>query len=187
MIITIAGKPGSGKSTVAKRLSAELGYEYYYTGKIFRDLAQQHNMTTREFNQYLEDNPETDKQIDDYQVQLGKTKDNIIVDGRLAWHFIPHSCKLFLDVDDRVAAERIFAELQGDTERNDDSAIASIDDMLISNQQRMSSEVERFKSFYDVDISDTNNYDIIIDTTTLNRDEVFAETLKHIQLFQTTN
>ena len=38
-IITIGGNPGSGKTTLAVKLAAFLGYEELYVGGIFRELA----------------------------------------------------------------------------------------------------------------------------------------------------
>ena len=40
MHITITGRLGSGKSTVAKLLVEKHGYTYYSTGNIMRELAQ---------------------------------------------------------------------------------------------------------------------------------------------------
>ena len=39
MIITIGGKVGAGKSTLAAMLSHELNYEQLYVGGIFREMA----------------------------------------------------------------------------------------------------------------------------------------------------
>ena len=39
MHITITGRLGSGKSTVAKLIVADHGYTYYSTGNIMRELA----------------------------------------------------------------------------------------------------------------------------------------------------
>ena len=36
MRVTIGGPPGSGKTTVAKIVSNEIGYKHIYTGDIFR-------------------------------------------------------------------------------------------------------------------------------------------------------
>jgi cytidylate kinase len=37
MIISLSGAPGSGKSTVAKKLAEELGWERYYMGGLRRE------------------------------------------------------------------------------------------------------------------------------------------------------
>ena len=40
MLITISGLPGSGKTTVARLVAAELGLEHVYAGNIFRRQAE---------------------------------------------------------------------------------------------------------------------------------------------------
>ena len=54
--ITISGTPGSGKSTVAKILEKKLGIKYIYSGLIFRQLAEEHNMELEKFGKYCEQN-----------------------------------------------------------------------------------------------------------------------------------
>ena len=48
--ISLAGDLGSGKSTVAKILLAELGAEYYSTGSIVRSIAERMGMEIGELN-----------------------------------------------------------------------------------------------------------------------------------------
>ena len=55
--ITIAGELGSGKSTVANHLINNINYRIESAGLIFRRLAEQHGMTAKEFNQFIESNP----------------------------------------------------------------------------------------------------------------------------------
>lgn len=50
MIITMSGKAGSGKGTVAKILSEKLGYEHISIGNMKRELATAMGMTISEFN-----------------------------------------------------------------------------------------------------------------------------------------
>ena len=45
-IITITGDLGSGKSTVSNVLIDRLNYDYIYTGKIQREIAERYKMTT---------------------------------------------------------------------------------------------------------------------------------------------
>lgn len=54
-----------------------------------------------------------DREVDKRQAQLGQVDDNFIIDGRLAFYFIPHSFRVRLVVDSQEAARRIF----GDTTR----------------------------------------------------------------------
>ncbi|MCX6741353.1 MAG: AAA family ATPase, partial [Candidatus Parcubacteria bacterium] len=45
MIITLSGKPGSGKTTVAKILAEKLGYKFYSTGDLRGQMAMKRGLT----------------------------------------------------------------------------------------------------------------------------------------------
>ncbi|MBS3128008.1 nucleoside monophosphate kinase, partial [Candidatus Woesearchaeota archaeon] len=112
MIITISGAPGSGKSTVATFLAKALHLQHYSAGQFMRDMAKERGVTLVELQKEAqEDQGKIDKEIDARTKKLGKEKDNFIIDGRMAWHFIPHAKKIFLDVEIATGARRIY--LQG--------------------------------------------------------------------------
>ena len=90
MIISISGKPGSGKSTIAKIISEKLKMKRYYMGQIRRDMARKMGLTIDEFNKLGEKEDFTDKEIEKYVEKLGKTEDNFIIESRTAFHFIPN-------------------------------------------------------------------------------------------------
>ena len=83
-IVTISGVPGSGKTTVGEILQKKLGYNYVYSGMIFRKLAEKHNKSLKEFSRYCEKNEEIDKELDKYQLKLLEKEKNLILEGRLA-------------------------------------------------------------------------------------------------------
>ena len=109
MIITITGKPCSGKGTAAKKFCEKNNFEYIGTGNMFRKFAEQYDLDILTFQQQNEKIKEIDKLIDSKIFELGKTKlnQNIVIDSRLAWHFIPNSFKVFIDVNDQTAGERL--------------------------------------------------------------------------------
>jgi len=90
MRITINGIAGSGKSTVAKYLAKRFKLKYYGMGEIRREMAKKRGITLSELDKLGEKKSFTDKLEDNFQKKLRK-KDNIIVDGRLSWYFIPNS------------------------------------------------------------------------------------------------
>jgi cytidylate kinase len=181
MIITITGEPGSGKSTVGKKLAQKLGYDHYYIGQIRRDAAKKKGMTLAEYNKYGETHPETDTEVDDYQKNLGQKKDNFVIEGRTSWFLIPHSIKIYLTVDPMEGARRVFDELQSDNNRNEDNKLLTVEDMLRSHKERDASDKLRYIKYYQKDCFDKNNFDFVVDTTNLSPEEVFDTVWDYIE------
>ncbi|MBS3107436.1 cytidylate kinase family protein [Candidatus Woesearchaeota archaeon] len=159
MIITISGKNGSGKSTIAKELAKSLGLKHKSSGDFFRDLAKEKGLSFDELGKLADKDPKIDNEIDNKQKRFGEIENNFVMDGRLSFFFIPHSFKIFLDVSDRVAAERIFKE--GRSEEH----YLSLKDAEYKLRERNDSLRKRFLSKYNVDYCDFKNYDLVIDTT----------------------
>lgn len=176
MIISISGMPGSGKSTVARRLSEQLGYKRYYMGAIRRESAKKMGMTLEEFNKKGETDPSTDLFVEEYIQKLARTQDNFIIESRTAWHFIPHSLKIFIYVEEREGARRIFKSLQNPRSRrarNEGNALRTHEEVLQSVQDRMASDDRRYKKYYNLDIAAKTNYDLYLDATHLSPQEEF--------------
>ena len=89
MIITISGIAGSGKSTVAKLLAKKLNYKHYSIGDFMRQIAKERKLTLLELSKQAEKDNSIDKELDKKQIELGKTKDNFVIDSRLGFHFCP--------------------------------------------------------------------------------------------------
>ena len=54
-----------------------------------------------------------DEEIDGELVKLSKEDENIVIDSRMAWHFVEGSFKVHLLVDAKLAAERIVKDFEG--------------------------------------------------------------------------
>lgn len=181
MIISIGGAAGSGKSTVAKKLAKKLDWPHYYMGKLRREIARKQGLTLAEYNKLGEKDPTTDSKVDRYQKKLGKTKNNFIIEGRTSWYFIPHSLKIYLAVEEKTGAERVFKELKRKNSRNEDKDLKTVADVLKSQQQRKKSDKKRYRKYYQIDIYNKKNYNFVLDTTNLNRKQVFAETYNFVK------
>ncbi len=170
--ITITGDPGSGKTTFARNVSARTGYELVTTGNVFRAIAKERGISVADVNAQAEIEKEIDAKVDDYLIGLNNDPRNLVLDSRMAWHFLEQSLKVRLTVDLDVAAERIF----GDDERGDDAAENFSDmEMAIKEVERSrASEIKRYKTLYSVNIGDDSNFDLVINTSQMTQDEVMG-------------
>ena len=107
-IISISGELASGKSTIIKILMEDLNYSVYRNGEYFRKLAAEKNMSITEFNEYVEDHPEIDREVENSAALYAKNHDNFIIDARLGWYAVPESFKVYVKVDIDEAAKRAF-------------------------------------------------------------------------------
>lgn len=181
MIISVSGAPGSGKSTFARRLADALGWPRYYIGGIRREQAAKRGLSLAEYNKLGETDPATDREVDDYQRELGRKEDNFVIEGRTSWFFIPHSLKIYLDVSEEEGARRIFSDLQHNSKRNEDDGLNSVEAVKASTKKRLESDNLRYKQYYGIDAYNPSNYDYYFDTTNISRDEAFEKVYEFIK------
>ncbi len=177
--ITITGDLGSGKSSIAKALCQMLNYKYFSTGSIQRQIGKENGMNTLELNYYSEKNQEIDKHIDDLVIKLNEEEGSFVLDSRMAWHFIEKSFKIYLTVNPIIAAKRVIS----DNQRNGEPLIEDINDKSVNLLERRAAEDKRFKAKYGVDCSDLNNFDLVIDTTIPNVEDISELIFQLFSLF----
>lgn len=173
MIITISGLPGSGKTTVARMVAERLGFKHYSGGKMRGEIAMKRGLTIDQLNEIGKKEAWTDTKVDRIIEDLGKKEDNLVIDGWPAFHFIPHSIKIFLYVDPKVGAERIFKKQRPDEERK-----KNVDEILEMIKKRIKDSNDRYKKYYGIDFLDGKNYDHVIDTTNLEINQVVEKILE---------
>ena len=81
----------------------------------------------------------------------------------MAWFFIPDSFKIYLKVESRIAANRVYKDQIRVSEKYKD--IDAAEELIL---RRKDIENERFKKLYKVSCNDLVNYDFVIDTSSLN-------------------
>lgn len=177
MIITIGGHPGAGKTTLAKDLSEALGYEQLYVGGIFRDMAAEKNLSIEQFYAQLKDDPAIEQAVDNRQATMMREKDNLIVQGRVAWYFAKSSpfkvFNILLTVSPATAAAR--------TGEKKENVGRTTDEMIVATAEREKMERERYSILYGVENHlDPAHYDFVLDTTSLTPKETFDKVMAAI-------
>jgi CMP/dCMP kinase len=175
MIISISGKPGSGKSSVGKIIAGKLNMKYYDMGHFRRQIAKKRGLTINELNKIGEKDFSTDKEADDFIVEKAKQEDNFVIVSRTAFHFIPKSFKVFVDVDLDKGAERIFKNSR-EQEKYKDFKHAKE-----SVENRDLCDGRRYKKYYNIDVFDLSNYDFVIDTTNLTIEQTAEKIIEKIR------
>ena len=163
-IIGISGNPGAGKTTTGRIVAQKLGYEFFSTGDLRGQIATRHGMTIDELNRIGTEEIWTDKECDDLVTVMGNSRDNLVFDSWLAWFFIPRAIRIFLKVDPKIAAERVFKD-----QRPDERRVETPDELYAILMERVQVSRVRYQKWYGVDYLDLNHYQLVLDTSHPNR------------------
>ncbi len=167
-IITITGDHASGQGTLSNNLQEKLNYEIYRNGQYVRKLAAEKGMSIVEFQTFLNEHPDLDREIEKSAANYASTRDNLIIDAKLGWYAIPESFKIYLKVDIEIAVKRAFE----DASRKETEPFASLEEARNKILYRHREETNRWKEEYGVNRDDMSNYDLVLDTTELTPQEV---------------
>jgi cytidylate kinase len=163
-VIAISGMPGSGTTTAAKLVSAATGFTYRNTGQIFRAMAEERGMTLNEFGQLAAGNPEIDRELDRRQVEIGRAG-NVLLEGRLSGHMLKKAgvpcLAVWLEAPLEVRMQRVSSR---------DSLGLELAMQLSAERER--GERERYLAFYGFDLLDTSLYDLVLDSSRYNPEQI---------------
>lgn len=176
MIITISGKQGAGKTTVAKILSAKLNFDFISIGDLQGEIAMEKKMTIGKLMALGKNEKWVHQEMDKKTKEIGKEKDNFVIEGWLAYHFIPHSFKIFLEVNEDVGAKRIF----GDS-RLDEPKQKTIEKTKENLKKRLKDAQEGFKKVHGINFLDKSKYNFILNTSNITSEkaaEIILEKIK---------
>ncbi len=170
-IITIAGAPGGGKSSTADLVAKELGFQRFSSGNFMRKIALDTGISLNELNEKAQGDDSIDKKIDEEVRKAGEMQ-KIVIDSRLAFHWIPESFKVYLDLPAEIAKERILNDLKENKLRKQSEESSTVDEIYEKITSRLESEKKRYRELYNIDHTDKNNFNLVIDTNKNNLEQV---------------
>lgn len=179
-IITICGSLGSGKSSTADLVAKTLGYRRFSSGDFFRQVAVDLGITVTELNKRSETDTSVDE-MTDQKIRDLRDQRKIVIDSRTAWHWIPESFKVYLDLPPEVAKHRVVASYEANQLRRASEGNADAEEVYQRITERFASEQKRYWDLYKIDNTVMANYDLVIDTNENNLEEVVSIILKKYQ------
>jgi CMP/dCMP kinase len=171
-IITLGGLPGSGKSTVKSLLAEHFVWNSFSTGDFMRQTALARGLSFDEFNALIATDKSLDEEIDAKLIDIEHSHNQVIVDSHLAFHFVPSSYKVFLDISLPVSASRIYKDNERKSRKSVGDTMDSIEEAESRIAARITNHNDRYMRYYNVSPYDKSQYDLVINTEKYTPQEV---------------
>jgi cytidylate kinase len=185
-IITICGGLGSGKSSTAKKVAEILGFQHFSSGDFFRQVGLELGLSINEVNKRAETDPKIDE-MTDQKLRDMRDKEKAVIDSRTAYHWIPESFKVYLDLPQEIAKDRVLNSIKENKLRMESEQISSAEEAYQKMQERFQSEQKRYWDLYKINNTEKNNFDLVIDTNKNNLEEVVNIIVTEYKKWQAEN
>lgn len=172
-IITICGGLGSGKSSTAKKVAESLGFQHFSSGDFFRQVGVELGVSVNELNKMAETNPEIDYKTDQKLKDM-KDSSKVVIDSRTAFHWIPESFKVYLELPPEIAKHRVISSLTENALRSQSEQVSSPEEAYSKMTARLESEQKRYWDLYKINNRDLTQFDLVVDTNKNNLEEVVS-------------
>ena len=175
LLITVSGPPGCGATTLCTQLADAIGCPYISGGDIFRDLADKRGLTLTQLTAKAQESDELDraldKRIQNIAEKWGTANKPCVLESRLAGWIAGSRADLrvWLDAPVEVRKERVSGR----------------EETVAEMQIREFSEVQRFDSYYEVDLDDREFYDVHLNTARWSKRSVFDIVRTAIEQYDT--
>ena len=157
------------------------GFDRIYAGAIFKRHARELGIDITDLCK-SEQIYEIDRKVDNELEQIYKTRlnDNLLIESRTSWSFMPNAFNVFIDIPNNIMAERLFNSDRPENERG-----KNLDEALQKVSERYRADVDRYKFLYNIDCDNLDNYTYVIDNSNLTpeqtADKIYEEYLKFVK------
>lgn len=155
LFITVSGASGSGVTTLCEELSKALDCGYVSGGEVFREVANDRDMTITQLIAEATESEELDRAIDrrldTIAEKWGAANKAFILESRLAGWIAGNRAdlRIWLDAPEDIRVDRT-------TDREEVGAEMRVRDVI---------DTKRYESYYGIDLSDRSIYDLCINTS----------------------
>ena len=165
---------------MAEIFCKKYNFDRIYAGAIFKEEAKKLGLNVKELalsQQYFD----IDYKVDEYlkQVYASRLDEDILIESRPAFSFMPNAFNVFIDVDNNTMATRLF-----NSDRTGKESAKTLEEALNECTTRYQADCDKYKKLYNVDCDDMSNYHYVIDNTNLTpeqtADKIYEEYLKFL-------
>ncbi|WP_299335508.1 (d)CMP kinase [Haloplanus sp.] len=197
LFITVSGPPGCGATTLTEGLAEALDCGYVIGGDIFRELADERDLSLQQLIAKAEENDEIDRALDRRLRRIaeewGAANKAFILESRLAGWLAGNRAdlRIWLDAPEEARIERLSDhEVNYVIERPEERTPEDIGGLKqLSDQEEVGalmrvrevSEAGRYESYYDIDLEDRSFYDLALNTARWDADTVLNIVLSAVE------
>lgn len=177
LFITVSGPPGCGATTLVEGLATALDCGYVSGGELFREIADERDMSLSQLIAKTGESEEIDRALDrrlrTIAEQWGTANKAFVLESRLAGWIAGNRAdlRIWLDAPDEIRADRTLDR----------------EEMTSEMQVREVIEEKRYKSYYGIDLSDRSIYDLAINTGRWDPDGTLEMVLTAIEQYAVEN
>jgi cytidylate kinase len=164
--IAVSGKSGCGNTTVSRLTAEKLGLAFI--NFTFRSLAEEKNISLREVLEKAALDDWWDREVDSRQVKLAREARGCVLGSRLAiWMLTEADLKVYLRARPETRVGRIVLREGG-----------NLAEVAAFTEERDRQDRDRYRRIYNIDNDDHAFADLIIDTDTMNPEEITDAIIK---------
>jgi len=176
LFITVSGRSGAGVTTLCEGLSEALDCGYVSGGEVFREVAEERDMSLTQLVAEASGSEEIDREIDrrlrTIAEKWGAANKAFILESRLAGWLAGNRAdlRIRLDAPEEIRVERT-------TDREEFGSEMRVRDVI---------DTKRYEDYYGIDITDRSIYDLCINTARWSPEGVLELVLAAVEEYEPT-